>query len=194
MTRNLFLILILFNSLTTMAQEQFDIIQTQKFKKDTTINKFHGIVSYRFDKYQILVGIERNEKASEIRLLLLENDKVIAKTCNPTCTCTTYDIYFFKKDNQYILLGEQGEDGIWGYDIYFLDNTLRFLGILKYTGIQKFGDTNGPRSSIIPCIKRIKKDALKIVIEFKDQEMYQILNNGRDKVIRGKENTFSIDL
>ena len=186
--------MILFNSLTSLCQTEFNEIKVNNLRNDTIISNFQGINSYRFDKYELLVGIERIDKTSETRLLVLNSNKVVLKTDNPTCTCISYDIYIFKKGNQYIIFGEQGDDGILGYDIYLLDNSLKFIGKMKYTGIQKLGDINGPRSSIIPLIKNIKKDGLKIDIEFKDEEMYQIMSNGKVKIIRGKEHTFSVDI
>jgi len=194
MKRSFLLITVLFSTLIVFGQDDYNEIQINKTKKDTVIEKFRGLNLYNLEKYQLLVGIDNTSEKPEFRLLVFENDSIIFKSKNSFGYCYSYNLYFFKKGSDYIILGEAADESIWGYDIYLLDKEVRFIENIKYTGIQKFGEINGPRSSLIPFVEKIRRNESNIIIELKDKEVYQLLKNCKDKVVKGKEQKIILNL
>jgi len=179
-----------FITLTVYGQVEFDKVEVQKVKIDTLIGNFKGTESYQIDNYFLLVGHDK----SLVKLIVLDNNSKIFDSNFLIGDYYSYNLYFFKNQNKYVVLGEKADEGIWGYDVYFFDNEFRHCGSIKYAGIQKLGNSNGPSCSLIPFIEKIIIEESNISIELGDTDVYKILTSGKHAVVNGQEEKIQLIL
>lgn len=176
----------LFQSGTEIGQRTFPLL----LKENLKLNSFIISKSYRLnDNEFILIGKNRKQTSDNegYRLIYLATDSsrqrsIIKYLSKPKGEAYVYNPYFFKLEDELVIVAEEGYEFMSGIDIYRLRNEkVDFLGYVPVAGDE--------RNSIVDKIK-IEKETDNYLISFKGQIEYKA---GTDNLIDGKKLKVSID-
>ena len=169
----------LFHSDTEIGQRVFPVL----LKENLKLTSFDISKSYRLnDNEFILIGKNRKQTSENEghRLLYLSRDSLeksftIKYLSKPKGEAYVYNPYFFKLNDELVIVAEEGFEFMSGIDIYRLRNEkVDFLGYVPVSGDE--------RNSIVDQMK-IKKEANNYSISFEGRIEYEA---GTDNLIDRK--------